>query len=79
MPWFEIAGNGRCPIPLPEATDCHVHVIAPQHGIHTDSGTELPFQATDMRGLLNLLPRWLEDDTLIKRVLVENPARLYEF
>ncbi|HEU5019772.1 MAG TPA: hypothetical protein VFT69_17585 [Pseudolabrys sp.] len=54
-------------------------MIAPQHGIHTDSGTELPFQATDMRGLLNLLPRWLEDDTLIKRVLVENPARLYEF
>jgi predicted TIM-barrel fold metal-dependent hydrolase len=51
----------------------------PKHGIHTGSATELPFQDIDTRGLLHLLPRWLEDDALLKRVLVDNPARLYDF
>jgi predicted TIM-barrel fold metal-dependent hydrolase len=51
----------------------------PKHDIHTGSDTELPFRAVNTHGLLDLLPRWLEDNALIRRVLVNNPARLYEF
>ena len=46
---------------------------------HPDPTKESPFQAVDTAGLLALLPRWLEDDALVHRVLVENPARLYGF
>lgn len=41
--------------------------------------TEVPYRDIDTRGLLDLLPRWLEDDALIAKVLVANPARLYGF
>ena len=41
--------------------------------------TELPFQDIDPGDLLALVPRWLEDDALVHRVLVDNPARLYGF
>jgi predicted TIM-barrel fold metal-dependent hydrolase len=52
----------------------------PKHDLHkADAAAELPFQAIDTRGLLDLVPRWLEDDALVKRVLVDNPARLYDF
>jgi len=52
----------------------------PKHSIHTGgSDVELPFQTVDTAGLLALVPRWLEDDALVHRVLVDNPARLYEF
>ena len=51
----------------------------PKHDIHTGSATELPFQPIDTRGLLDLVPRWLQDDALVRRVLVDNPARLYGF
>ena len=44
-----------------------------------NSDEELPFQAIDTHGLLHLLPRWLEDDSLLQQVLVHNPARLYGF
>lgn len=40
---------------------------------------EQPFQPIDTRALLDLVPRWLGDETLVKRVLVSNPARLYGF
>jgi predicted TIM-barrel fold metal-dependent hydrolase len=40
---------------------------------------EMPYQDIDTRGLLDLLPRWLDDDALIEKVLVANPARLYGF
>jgi predicted TIM-barrel fold metal-dependent hydrolase len=40
---------------------------------------EAPYQTIDTRGLLDLLPRWLKDDALIEKVLVKNPARLYDF
>lgn len=46
---------------------------------HPDPGQESPFQTVDTAGLLALLPRWLEGDALIHRVLVDNPARLYGF
>jgi predicted TIM-barrel fold metal-dependent hydrolase len=46
---------------------------------HPDPTQESPFQDVDAAGLLALLPRWLEDDALIRRVLVDNPARLYGF
>jgi predicted TIM-barrel fold metal-dependent hydrolase len=44
-----------------------------------DSEEELPYQDIDTAGLLALLRRWLEDDDLLHRVLVGNPARLYGF
>ena len=52
----------------------------PRHDIRTPgSADEQPFQNIDTRALLDLVPRWLGDDALIKRVLVSNPARLYGF
>ncbi len=52
----------------------------PRHDLHKGgSEEELPFQKIDTRGLLDLLPRWLQDDALVERVLVSNPARLYGF
>lgn len=52
----------------------------PRHDMqHPDRTKESPFQDVDTAGLLTLLPRWLEDDALIHRVLVDNPARLYGF
>jgi predicted TIM-barrel fold metal-dependent hydrolase len=40
---------------------------------------ELPFQAIDTAALLALVPKWLEDDRLVRRVMVSNPAKLYDF
>jgi predicted TIM-barrel fold metal-dependent hydrolase len=51
----------------------------PPHMIQKPLDQESPFQNIDTRGLLDLLPRWLEDDALIARVLVSNPAKLYDF
>jgi len=52
----------------------------PRHDLqHPDLTKESPFQEVDTAGLLALLPRWLEGDALIHRVLVDNPARLYGF
>ncbi len=52
----------------------------PRHGLQQpDRNKESPFQDVDTEGLLALLPRWLEGDALIHRVLVDNPARLYGF
>jgi predicted TIM-barrel fold metal-dependent hydrolase len=38
---------------------------------------ELPFQAIDTGALLALLPQWLENDRLVRRVMVDNPKKLY--
>jgi predicted TIM-barrel fold metal-dependent hydrolase len=51
----------------------------PHHTLQKPLDQESPFQAIDTRGLLDLLPRWLEDDALIDKVLVTNPAQLYGF
>jgi predicted TIM-barrel fold metal-dependent hydrolase len=52
----------------------------PRHNLHKGgSEEELPFQNIDTRGLLDLVPRWLEDNALVERVLVTNPAQLYGF
>jgi predicted TIM-barrel fold metal-dependent hydrolase len=52
----------------------------PRHDLHKGgSEEELPFRSIDTRGLLDLLPRWLQDDALVARVLVANPAKLYDF
>jgi predicted TIM-barrel fold metal-dependent hydrolase len=52
----------------------------PRHHLHRGRrDEELPFRAIDTRGLLNLVPRWLQDDHLVQRVLVDNPAKLYGF
>ena len=52
----------------------------PRHNIREAArDEELPFQATDRRGLLDLVLRWLKDDVLVERVLVTNPAQLYGF
>ena len=52
----------------------------PGHGPNRrDPSRELPFQNQDTLGLLNLVPQWLGDDKLVRKVLVSNPARLYGF
>jgi predicted TIM-barrel fold metal-dependent hydrolase len=53
----------------------------PRHDSHKPgtAEAELPFQNINTRGLLDLVPRWLEDDKLVQKVLVSNPARLYGF
>jgi predicted TIM-barrel fold metal-dependent hydrolase len=52
----------------------------PRHDLRKPGeAEELPFQDIDTNGLLALVPRWLEDDALVQRVLVDNPARLYGF
>jgi predicted TIM-barrel fold metal-dependent hydrolase len=51
----------------------------PRHDLQKPGDEESPFQDIDTRGLLNLLPRWLEDEKLVRQVLVESPARLYDF
>lgn len=51
----------------------------PPHTIQKPLDQESPFQANDTRGLLDLLPRWLEDNEVIEKVLVTNPAKLYGF
>ena len=52
----------------------------PRHDLRKQGeAEELPFQDIDTKGLLALVPRWLGADALVKRVLVDNPARLYGF
>jgi predicted TIM-barrel fold metal-dependent hydrolase len=51
----------------------------PRHDMLKPGDEETPFQDIDPRALLDLLPRWLDDDALLERVLVSNPAKLYGF
>ena len=51
----------------------------PPHTIQKPLDQESPFQNIDTRGLRDLLPRWLKDGALIEKVLVTNPAKLYDF
>ena len=52
----------------------------PRHDVRKPGeAEELPFQDIDTKALLALVPRWLGDDALVRRVLVDNPARLYQF
>ena len=51
----------------------------PPHTIQKPLDQESPFQNIETLGLRDLLPRWLEDGALIARVLVSNPAKLYDF
>jgi predicted TIM-barrel fold metal-dependent hydrolase len=52
----------------------------PKHDLRKPGESdELPFQDIDTKGLLALVPRWLQDDALVARVLVTNPQRLYGF
>jgi predicted TIM-barrel fold metal-dependent hydrolase len=51
----------------------------PPHTMQKPGNEESPFQPIDTKGLLDLLPRWLQDDALLERVLVSNPAWLYDF
>jgi 2-pyrone-4,6-dicarboxylate lactonase len=51
----------------------------PRHDMLKAGEEETPFQDIDPRSLLDLLPRWLQDDALVERVLVINPAKLYGF
>ena len=44
-----------------------------------NSQEELPFQAIDTGALLALVPTWLENDRLVRRVMVDNPKKLYDF
>lgn len=52
----------------------------PKHSQRTPNAEEeLPFQAIDTAALLALVPTWLENDRLVRRVLVDNPKKLYGF
>ena len=52
----------------------------PKHTLReADPDEDLPYQEIDTHGLLDLVPRWLEDDRQVERVLVTNPRRLYGF
>ena len=52
----------------------------PRHHLHRGRrDEELPFRAMDTNNLLRLVPHWLQDDRLVQRVLVDNPAQLYGF
>jgi predicted TIM-barrel fold metal-dependent hydrolase len=51
----------------------------PPHDLQKPGDEESPFQNIDTQGLLDLLARWLKDEKLVRQVLVENPARLYDF
>ena len=52
----------------------------PKHSLRKpNSEEELPFQPIDTRALLALVPHWLETDALVRRVMVSNPAKLYDF
>jgi predicted TIM-barrel fold metal-dependent hydrolase len=52
----------------------------PRHDLRKPGDSEeLPFQAIDTAGLLALVPRWLRDEVLVRRVLVSSPERLYGF
>lgn len=52
----------------------------PFHGHASDpKGQPVPFQRIDTGSLLNLLVDWAPDKQLLRRILVENPARLYDF
>jgi len=52
----------------------------PRHDLRKpNANEELPFQKIDTRGLLELVPKWIEDDALVRRVLVTNPDQLYGF
>jgi predicted TIM-barrel fold metal-dependent hydrolase len=52
----------------------------PRHDLrHQGVDIEVPFQDIDTVALLAVVPRWLDDDRAVTRVLVDNPARLYGF
>lgn len=55
----------------------------PHTPAHTSSGTasdeETPYRDIDTPDLVRDLPRWFDDDALCRRILVDNPARLYDF
>jgi predicted TIM-barrel fold metal-dependent hydrolase len=51
----------------------------PKHGAAPHAGDEMPFRTMDTRALLDLVPRWFDDERLVRQVLVTNPARLYGF
>jgi predicted TIM-barrel fold metal-dependent hydrolase len=54
----------------------HPNAVVPPGGKTTDV---LPLMQVDDGKLLNLLPAWAPDAALRKKILVDNPARLYGF
>jgi predicted TIM-barrel fold metal-dependent hydrolase len=40
---------------------------------------EVPYQDIDTRGLLDFTRAWFDDATALQRLLVDNPAKLYDF
>ncbi|MBI3703393.1 MAG: amidohydrolase family protein [Rhizobiales bacterium] len=52
----------------------------PKHSLRKPNAEEeLPFQAIDTAALLALVPHWLGNDRLVRRVMVDNPRKLYDF
>ena len=80
-------GRSRPNRPLPPgARDCHTHVFGPYARFplaaeRSYTPPEAPFEAhlawPDAGHLLDLLDEWCGDDTLRRKILADNPARLY--
>lgn len=45
----------------------------------TDEGTLLPFRDIDTGQLLSPVAEWFPDEDVRRHILVDNPARLYDF
>lgn len=84
--WVKLTGPyrlGAAPLPYPhcDAPAAALAAAAPDRLVW---GTDWPHvmlkgQMPNDAQLVDLLPRWLPDAALRRRVLVDNPARLYDF
>lgn len=69
--------HGRAPDRVVWASDWP---HTPPHGrTPTDEGTLLPFRDIDTGQLLSPVAEWFPDENVRRHVLVDNPARLYDF
>lgn len=69
--------HGRAPDRVMWASDWP---HTPPHGrTPTDEGTLLPFRDIDTGQLLSPVAEWFPDENVRRHVLVDNPARLYDF
>jgi len=52
---------------------------APPHALHADANTALPYRALSYESLVDHFVAAIGDATLAQAVMVDDPARLYEF
>lgn len=82
--WVKLSAPYRleAEAPWPHCSEL-VHAMSEQFPERLLWGSDWPHVAVatppDTQSLLNVMPRWLPDARLRQQVLVENPARLYDF